>query len=151
MTDHTLAINSLIEMRARLQNGTLRASKHHSLSVEEVLGFLAMFDELDAVATLYEGMIAKLNANEADDAITDPEHFRREAPSASTLPLGPTEDDRRRPLDYATAGMAVQRAMHHLDESLPTGQRRRGELAYRMLREGTDDLGVWMRRRGYRV
>ena len=75
----------------------------------------------------------------------DPELYRRERPSVPTTPVNTPITD------YATAGLYVQRAMHHLDEALPTGQRTRAELAMHMLRRGTEELAVWMRARGYTV
>jgi hypothetical protein len=72
----------------------------------------------------------------------NPEAYRREAPSITTTPLPEF-------VDYGTAGGMIDRAVHHLDEGLPLGQRRRCALAYALLVRGTNDLGNWMRAKGY--
>jgi hypothetical protein len=78
----------------------------------------------------------------------DPEKFRRELKSLETNPIQVADGIM---LDYAMAGTLIDRAVHHLDEALPTGQKRRGELAFALLRQGVDELAVWMRAVGYVV
>jgi len=81
--------------------------------------------------------------------MNDPiEAFRREQPSMRTTPLTAEEFGL---LDYSTAGGKIDRAIMHLDEGLPTGQRQRCEAAYKLLAEGIQELGVWMRAAGYKV
>lgn len=77
------------------------------------------------------------------------EALRREPPdphlspgSAVPLPGGAL-------LDYAGAALKVDLAVHHLDEALPTAQRRRAVLAYTVLRLGVEELHAWMLMRGY--
>lgn len=53
--------------------------------------------------------------------------------------------------DYATAQLRIQRGAHHLDEALPSGQTERVRAAYLLLRQGCDELGVWLRSRGVNV
>lgn len=78
----------------------------------------------------------------------DPERYRREQPSMSTTPIKLSDEVF---LDYAIAGTLIDNATHHLDEALPTGQKRRAELAFRRLRRGVDELAVWLRAKGYEV
>lgn len=92
---------------------------------------------------------------------TDPEDFRREKPSLDATPVRDKSiaSDRRSSttsvyvstVDYGSAGNLLDRAIHHLDEALPTGQKRRAELAFAMLRQGCEELGVWLRAKGYKV
>lgn len=75
------------------------------------------------------------------------EAHRREPPSPTlhnTPAHGPL-------LDYASAGLKVDVALHHLDESLPGRQRARTTLAFKALREGVEELAVWLRANGYDV
>lgn len=76
----------------------------------------------------------------------DPEVFRREPRTMETGPMA-----QMLPLDYATAGTLIDRAISHLDESLVLGQKRRTETSLNMLRKGVDELFVWCRARGYNV
>lgn len=76
------------------------------------------------------------------DLIGNPEEFRREKPSLDAVPLPGMED-------YGPAGNAIDRAVHHLDEGLPMGQRQRCALAFGMLCRGVQDLAVWMEAKGY--
>lgn len=48
--------------------------------------------------------------------------------------------------DYAAATLLVARAMHHLDEALPNGQRERTLAAYGALRFGVYSLGQYLAR-----
>lgn len=50
--------------------------------------------------------------------------------------------------DYADAALAVQMAMHHLDEALPNGQASRVSLALELLRSGAERLAQWALCRG---
>lgn len=77
----------------------------------------------------------------------DPEKFRREQSSLNAQPLS------NHPLlpDYSTSGGLIDRGKQHLDESIPNGQKRRTECAYRMMLQGVCDLGVWLRAKGYDV
>lgn len=82
-----------------------------------------------------------------DDLLAqDPETFRREKPSVSTNPIvAPTI------VDYASAGTKIDKAMSHLNEGLPGGQKMRCATAYALLDQGTVELGDWMRARGFPV
>ncbi len=55
------------------------------------------------------------------------------------------------PVDYGAAGLKVDRAKHHLDESIPNKQHGRTVAAYHALREGCDELYLWLRLNGYKV
>ena len=46
--------------------------------------------------------------------------------------------------DYAACASLIERAMHHLDESLPNAQLERSLSAYLALEYGTRALGRWM-------
>lgn len=78
---------------------------------------------------------------------SSPEVYRREETTMDASPLKPSEIQ----LDYAFAGTKIDAAKHHLDEGLPNGQKRRSEAAFRLLRTGVEELGVWMRAKGYDV
>ncbi len=54
-------------------------------------------------------------------------------------------------IDYGSAGLKIDTACQHLEESLPNHQLHRTQLAYRALVEGTQELGVWLRANGYDV
>lgn len=54
-------------------------------------------------------------------------------------------------LDYSTAGLKVDVARAHLDESIPNRQKRRTELAFKSLAEGVEELRTWLRGSGYDV
>lgn len=73
----------------------------------------------------------------------DPETYRREKPTLDACPL---PDDS---VDYGVAGTSIDKAMHHLDEGLPNGQRLRSATAYALLAQGVRDLGLWMKKKGY--
>lgn len=85
--------------------------------------------------------------HDSKEPMNDPiEVFRREQPSMPTTPLNQQQFGI---LDYSVAAGKIDRAVHHLDEGLPTGQRQRCEQAFKLLREGVEELGVWMRATGY--
>lgn len=73
------------------------------------------------------------------------EQYRREPKTMGTEPINAAVPD------YANSAGLVSQAMHHLDEALPTGQKRRAELAHRMLTQGVQELSMWMRAKGYDV
>lgn len=54
-------------------------------------------------------------------------------------------------LDYASAGLKIDVAKMHLDESIPNKQPERTEAAFRSLREGFYELQMWLRMSGYDV
>lgn len=54
-------------------------------------------------------------------------------------------------LDYASAGLKIDLAKHHLDESLPNGQLDRSVAAFKLLRAGVEELAVWLRQQGATV
>lgn len=91
-----------------------------------------------ATVALVRAMAEKL-ANEA-------EAQRRELP---TLSVSPFENDLM--IDYATAAQMIATAMHHLDESLPGGQRKRTEVAMMLATIGLKALGVWLEAKGCEV
>lgn len=79
--------------------------------------------------------------NREDDPYAAIESLRRERdmgfdPTAQGLP------------DYASAGLKIQVAMHHLDESIPNGQLERTRAGLRLLNEGTAELTAWLVGRG---
>jgi hypothetical protein len=53
--------------------------------------------------------------------------------------------------DYAGAGVLVEMGMHHLNESLPNGQKLRSEEAFKALEQGVEMMRNWMRAKGYSV
>lgn len=95
---------------------------------------------LDYVGRL-EAQVADLHA----ETIFDPETFRREVPVLDATPVHGLL------VDYGSAGTSIDKAMGHLNEGLPGGQKRRCETAYALLNKGAQELGVWMRAKGYRV
>lgn len=54
-------------------------------------------------------------------------------------------------LDYASAGLKIDVAKTHLDESIPNKQPERTEAAFRALQEGFYELQMWLRMSGYDV
>lgn len=107
-------------------------------------------DQADTVALFH--FIADLRATRdaqaaqlASLAEKDPEVFRREPKNMSSLPVNTPI------LDYAQAGTLIDKAMHHLNESLPNGQKRRTETAFAMLEDGCAAMRVWLRQSGYEV
>lgn len=71
------------------------------------------------------------------------EAHRREKPGdVRTSPASET-------LDYATAGIKIQCAMHHLDEALPGRQVERARAALAALEEGTREMRDWMKAQGW--
>lgn len=52
-------------------------------------------------------------------------------------------------LDYASAGVKLDLGRAHLDEAIPNKQRERAVEALRLMREGVEELSVWMRMNGY--
>lgn len=70
---------------------------------------------------------------------------RRERPTLNAAPLKDRPDLR----DYAASGTMIQNAMHHLDESIPSGQRQRTELAMNLLVAGAMDLNEWLKAKGH--
>lgn len=77
------------------------------------------------------------------------EAVRREPPTSSlggvpiTLPA--------RTLDYASAGVKIDLAVHHLDEALCSRQKLRAERAMALLKVGVQELEEWMKLSGYAV
>jgi hypothetical protein len=66
----------------------------------------------------------------------------------TTMPSPPLVYEVR---DYADPGLAVEAGAQALRESLPNGQLDRTVAAYNLLRQGTEDLGRWLRARGVPV
>lgn len=79
-------------------------------------------------------------------AVHELERQRREVSGGFDVTVGRQLE--YRVLDYAEAGMAVEAAAAHLRESIPNGQLERTRQAYALLRQGTEDLGRWLRSRG---
>lgn len=77
------------------------------------------------------------------------EAVRREPPSTglTNVPIVTLTG----PIDYASAGLNIDVAVHHLDEALCSRQKRRAELALAALREGVAELEAWMKLAGYNV
>lgn len=73
------------------------------------------------------------------------EPYRRERPTMTTFPKVAIVSD------YSTGGLRIDLALAHLSESLPNGQLRRTELAMKDLRQGVDELSVWLRSAGYDI
>ena len=72
------------------------------------------------------------------------EQHRREK-STMTSPTFPDT------VDYSFAGIAIDMARSHLDESIPSGQKVRSEAAATLMASGLVELLVWMRAAGYSV
>jgi hypothetical protein len=51
-------------------------------------------------------------------------------------------------LDWASAGLKIDLGKSALDEALPNGQLHRAAEAYRLLRQGAEELAVWLRMQG---
>ena len=68
--------------------------------------------------------------------------LRREKPGFDPGPTTVTVPD------WASSAGKIERAMSHLNEALPGGQRRRTALAMIQLQEGVQELAVWLRARG---
>ena len=64
--------------------------------------------------------------------------------------LSPTTKPVHAP-DYSTSTMRIQTGLRTLDESLPNGQKVRSETALQLMRQGMEELAVWMRESSYRV
>ncbi len=54
-------------------------------------------------------------------------------------------------VDYAAAGLKIDRGVSHMDESVPNKQKLRTEAAFRAMNEGLVELGIWLRANGYEV
>jgi hypothetical protein len=76
--------------------------------------------------------------------LLDAEAHRREKPTLDAQPLVGL-------VDYAAAGTMLQLGIHHWDESIPTGQKRRTELAAQLVTEGVVDTLQWLKAKGYDV
>jgi hypothetical protein len=76
---------------------------------------------------------------------------RREIGTFDVTPKKLIEEGVSVVVDYSSATTKIDRAVFHLDEALPDGAKRRAELAFRLLREGVLELGLWMRARGLDV
>jgi dCMP deaminase len=80
------------------------------------------------------------------------EQYRRER---CTMDARPVVSDIAMPeghvFDYAGAGVLVEMGMHHLNESLPNGQKLRSEEAFKALEQGVEMMRNWLRAKGYSV
>lgn len=85
---------------------------------------------------------------ELSQPVENPEAYRREKPTLNAQPIAALTCYG---IDYASAGNLIDQAIHHLDEALPVGQKRRAELAFAMLDKGVEQLRVWMREKGYEI
>jgi hypothetical protein len=86
--------------------------------------------------------------------LSDAEAHRREKPSMDAIPFvayGRTPLAGAAPLDYAQAGTMIQLGIHHWDESIPTGQKVRTELAAEMITQGVVETLIWLKAKGYDV
>lgn len=77
------------------------------------------------------------------------EDVRREPPTTSLGGVPITTRDRI--IDYASAGLKIDVAVHHLDEALCGRQKLRSERALAALRDGVQELEEWMKLSGYAV
>lgn len=50
--------------------------------------------------------------------------------------------------DWGAAGIKIDIAKHHLDESIPNGQRARTKAAFCLLRQGVEELACFLRAKG---
>jgi 8-oxo-dGTP diphosphatase len=85
-----------------------------------------------------------LSDSDRQELIHATEAHRRERKTFDTSPI-PGFTGR----DYAAAATMIQMAMHHLDESIPNGQKRRTELAMELMEHGIADLHDWLTAKGY--
>lgn len=83
----------------------------------------------------------------AESTIAEAEKFRREKSTLRTTPL----PDALGVPDYACSGRVMELAMAHLDESIPNGQKRRTELAFRALILAVRNHEQWLHMQGYDV
>lgn len=79
------------------------------------------------------------------DHLAKLESLRREVRNMDSNPTAATVQD------YSGPCLKIQHGLHHLDEGLPIGQANRVEAAFAMLREGTEELAVWLRHKGYKI
>jgi hypothetical protein len=66
--------------------------------------------------------------------------------SIDTRPLAPGVS-----FDYASAGLKMDQARHHLDESIPNAQHTRTREAFLLMRQGVEELACWLRSKGVDV
>lgn len=78
------------------------------------------------------------------------EFMRRETPTTSLRNV-PAHTTAGVLVDYASAGLKIDVAVHHLDEALCSRQKLRAERALIALREGMAELEAWMKLSGYNV
>ena len=71
------------------------------------------------------------------------ENYRREKPGLDAIPLPNSQ------YDYSRAGTLIDKAIHHLDEGLPNGQKKRCAIAFNMLEVGVYELKQYMLAKGY--
>lgn len=85
--------------------------------------------------------------------LADAEAHRRERPTLDANPLVPYGRNATDSavLDYAQAGTMIQLGIHHWDESIPSGQKVRTELAAQLITEGVVETLLWLREKGYDV
>jgi hypothetical protein len=53
--------------------------------------------------------------------------------------------------DWGAAGLNIDFAKHHLDEGLPNGQLLRVRASFMLMRQGVEELAVWLRAKGVDV
>lgn len=73
-----------------------------------------------------------------------PEAYRRERKGFDTTPIPGV-------VDYGISGTSIDNAIHHLNESLPVGQKRRTELAFKQLAVAVAQLHDWLAAKGLEV
>jgi hypothetical protein len=53
--------------------------------------------------------------------------------------------------DWGAAGIKIDVAKHHLDESIPNGQMERTQNAFLLMRQGVEELACFLRAKGVKV
>ena len=80
------------------------------------------------------------------------EQYRRERCTMDACPIASSvEMAEGHVFDYAGAGVLIEMGMHHLNESLPNGQKLRSEEAFKALDQGVEMMRNWMRAKGYAI
>lgn len=85
-----------------------------------------------------------LDDKQRQDLLNELEALRRDR---KTMDANPVKDPDIR--DYAACGTMISAAVHALDESIPNGQKRRTEVAAKLLLIGVVELNAWLRAKGF--
>lgn len=79
------------------------------------------------------------------------EDVRRDACTMSYPPKTVPENWPDNIFDYASPGLKIEAGAMHIRESLPNGQKKRTEAAFRAMKEGIAELEFWLKSNGFDV